>query len=99
MHPGYGGLQRRMTKFIWDSSPKQVVEVLTPTNRHGGGSERIFEDESPTYNPGYELAHRCVSVSVGAAGNRDHGCEFGITEARKSASDGRNNEGYGDCGS
>src|SRR5271155_5117529 len=58
----------------------------------------VFQDEVPADDPGDELAHGGVGVSVGAAGNGDHGGQLGVTDGGKSADDGHQDERKRDRG-
>ena len=61
------------------------LEVAAPPDRHRHRSHRIFEDQVPTDHPREHLAERCVSVGVGAAGNRNHRRELGVAERGEAA--------------
>src|SRR5262249_51100231 len=51
-----------------------------------GGTDRVLQHKIPTKYPSQELAHRCVGVSVGAAGNRCHRSKLGVAQGGKDAS-------------
>ena len=56
-----------------------------PAGGDSGGAESVFEDQIPADDPGKDLAKRGVAVSVGRAGDGDHGGEFGIAQAGEGA--------------
>src|ERR1051326_3082424 len=83
-------LKWRMRPLVRDPEVKPFqdpVEILTPGNGHGGRSHRVFQNKVPTYNPGDQLTHRRIGVSVSTARYRYHGGELGIAKASKSAAD------------
>src|ERR1035437_2815084 len=46
----------------------------------------------PADDPREKLAHRCVGVSVGAAGDGDHRCEFGVAQTSEQAAEAGDDE-------
>ncbi len=91
----------RMRPFIGYRSPQELIQVFTPSDRYGGGTQGIFHDQGPTDDPGHELTHGYIRVGIGASGDGDHGSEFGIAESGERTSDGGydEREGYGwTCG-
>ncbi len=48
----------------------------------------VFENQVPADDPGNELAERGVSVSVGRAGDGNHGGQLGVAEAGERADEG-----------
>ena len=65
---------------------QQCDKVVRPPRRHRAGAHRVFQREVPADNPGNQLTQRRVSVSVGAAGQRNHGRELRIAQTCKRAS-------------
>src|SRR5215470_1744252 len=51
----------------------------------GHVTDRIFEDEVPADDPGDDFAHGGIRIGVGAAGDRNHGGEFGIADRSEPA--------------
>src|SRR5260370_42677315 len=74
----------------------QVDQVLRKSDANSHVADRVFEDQVPTDNPGDKLAHRRVSIGVRAAGNRNHGCKFGITHRGESTRDSDQDKGESD---
>src|SRR5260370_12388306 len=74
----------------------QVEQVLRKSDANGHVADRVFEDQVPTDNPGAKLAHRRLSIGVRAAGNRNHGCKFGITHRSESTRDSDQDKGESD---
>ena len=64
---------------------QQFDEVVRPARRHRAGAHGVFERQVPADDPGEQFAQRGVRVGVGAAGQRNHGGEFGIAESGKRA--------------
>ena len=68
------------------AEPVQKVDYVRG-EAHADGHVRdcVFKDEIPANDPSHQLTHGRVGVGVGGAGDRDHGGEFGIAKAGKSA--------------
>ncbi len=67
--------------------------MVWPARRNRAGAHRVFQGQVPANDPREELAQRSVGVSVGAAGERDHGRKFRVAEPRKGASQPGKHEG------
>src|ERR1700675_239739 len=67
--------------------------MVGPAGRNGAGAHGVFGGEVPADNPREEFAKGGVGVGVGAAGQRDHGGEFGVAKSRARASQAGNYEG------
>jgi len=63
---------------------------------NGHVADRVLENEVPAYDPGDEFTHRSVRVGVRAAGNRNHGGQFGVANRCESAHDRHQDEGQRD---
>ena len=48
----------------------------------------VFENQIPADDPGEDFAQRGVGIGVGAAGDRNHGGQFGVAKSGKTAGDG-----------
>ena len=99
MHGGaigeLGGLKRRERPLGRQVDAEIVQEggyIFGPAHRDGAGTHGIFENEVPADNPADKLAERRIRVGVGAAGGRDHACEFGIAHAREAAANRSNHK-------
>ena len=75
---------------------EKAHDVARPADGDGDGAERVFENQVPADDPGDEFAHCRVGIRVGAAGDRDRGCHFGIAKTGKSAGKGAEDEGQRD---
>ena len=87
--------ERRMRPLIRHSHiepAENAVGVLAPCCGNRGRGDGVFENEIPANDPRDKFTHRCVGVSIGATCNRNHRCEFRITETGKCAADARDNE-------
>jgi protease I len=71
---------------------EQLLQVGAPAHRHRGHRHAVFEDQVPADDPRHQLAHRRVCVGVRAAGHRQSGGQFGITQRREDAGDSREHE-------
>src|ERR1051326_1509683 len=89
-HRRPGAARQRRRKRNMKCSQKRE-RVSGPTNRYGCGAYGIFQDQVPADDPREELADRRISVSVGAAGNWDHGSKFRVAEPGKGAPNTREN--------
>jgi hypothetical protein len=85
-----------MTPFIGNRAAEEVVEILAPGNGNGRRSQGVFEHQCPADGPGDDLAHRAISIGVGAACDGNHRRELGITKAGKGATERRKDEREGD---
>src|SRR6266853_466959 len=77
-------------------------EPYAKTDEYDDGghiTDGVFEYEVPTNDPGDELAHSGVRVRVGAAGDRNHRGEFGVTQRGEPADNRHQHERYGNRGS
>src|SRR6266851_6321146 len=91
---------------IGGSNPAQArvdAEPIQQTNNvrgepyaNGHVADRVLENEVPAYDPGDEFTHRSVRVGVRAAGNRNHGGQFGVANRCESAHDRHQDEGQRD---
>src|SRR6185437_15468930 len=82
MRPDYP--ERSLRILIRDVQPDlfhECREIAAPAYRDRRGSEQILQDQVPPDDPGDELAERCVTVGVGASGDRNHRRKFGVAEA------------------
>ncbi len=52
----------------------------TEADTHGHVADGVLKNEVPAYDPRDQLTHRCVSVGIGTAGDRDHRCQFGVAQ-------------------
>ena len=77
---------------------KQADNMRGKSNAHGHVTDGIFEYEVPTNDPGDEFAHGGVRVRVGAAGDRNHRGEFGVTQRGEPADNRHQHERYGNRG-
>ena len=75
---------------------EQVDDVRGEADADGHVADGVFENQIPADDPRDEFAHGGVGVGVGAAGDGNHGGEFGITDRSESADDGDEDEGQGD---
>src|SRR5258708_38134762 len=76
-----------------DAEPiEKINQVRGKADAYGHVADGIFEDEVPTDDPGDKFAHGGVGVGVGAAGDGDHGGEFGVTDGSEAAGDGDQDE-------
>src|SRR5258708_31439950 len=92
-------LERGVTPLIRNAKAKPVkhaVEVFAPGNGDRGGADSVLQHEIPADNPSYQLSHGCVGVGIGAARDRNHGSELGVTKPGKGATDHGDNKGEGD---
>ena len=64
---------------------EQSADKAGPADRDGRCAEGIFEDQGPAHQPGDELTHHRVGVSVSGAGDWHHRGELGIAERGKGA--------------
>ena len=72
----------------WNSHFAQQSDGISgPSYGHGRGAEGVLEDEIPADDPGDELTHCRIRVSVGAAGDGDHARQLGVAKTGKSAGD------------
>src|SRR5258708_9207532 len=76
-----------------DKGMQKSDQRLRPADGHSGCADGIFENQIPADDPGQEFAHGRVGISVGAAGDGNHGRELAVAKARKAAADGGGNEG------
>ena len=93
---GKGRLHQPRRKVQADVAQRRL-RVARPAYRHHRGRQPPLEHQAPADDPGHQLPERHVGVRVGAAGERDHGGELGIAQARKEAGDARQDEGERDC--
>src|SRR5215472_2497480 len=70
----------------------EIDQMLGKADADGHVANSVFENQVPTDDPGDEFTHRGVSISVGAAGNRNHGSEFGVANGGEATGDGHQNE-------
>ncbi len=75
---------------------EEAHDVARPADRDRGRAERIFQDQVPADDPGDEFAHRRISISIGAAGDRNGRSHFRIAKPGKGADDGAKHEGQSD---
>ena len=67
---------------------QQTHDVRRPAHRHGGGRNRVLEQQVPADEPGERLAERGVGIAVRAARHRQEGCELRIAQRRKASAEG-----------
>src|ERR1700722_17452625 len=94
-----GHVKGGVTPLKWNAQSKvmqEVIQILAPGDRNGGGAKRILQDEVPSDNPGDEFAESRIGVSVGASRNGNHSRQFRITKAGESTSDACQDEGIDD---
>src|SRR5262252_5197533 len=77
---------------------EQVDEVRRKAHADGHVADGVFEDEVPADNPGDDLAHGGVGVGIRAAGNGNHGGQFGVTNRSEPAGNCYEDEGKRDGG-
>ena len=77
---------------------QQIHDVLRKAHTYGHVADGIFENQVPADDPGDEFAHGGVSVSVGAARNRNHCCELGVANGCETARDGHQSKRERDRG-
>ena len=65
---GRDQLRRQMNA----ETAEHADEIARPADRHRGRADGVFQDQVPADDPGDQLAHRGVGVSVRAARNRNH---------------------------
>src|SRR5437764_5537843 len=71
---------------------KHAIEVFAPGNGDGGCAYGIFEHQIPADDPGDELTHGGIGISVSAPRNRNHRSKFRVTETGKSATNASENK-------
>jgi len=77
---------------------EQIDDVGGESYADGHVGAGVFEDQVPADDPGDEFTHGGVSVCICGAGDGNHGCQLGITEAGERADKGYENQGDGDRG-
>ena len=55
-------------------------------------ADRIFQNQVPADDPCDQLTHGRVGVGIGAARDRDHGRQFGVTQRGEAAHDGHQHQ-------
>lgn len=88
---GAGG--ERFGKVPADEAVQQLVDVLAPSDRHGGDRDAVLQQQAPADEERDPLAERGVREGVGAAGDRDGAAELGEGEGGEDAGDGGEQEG------
>ena len=69
-----------------DAEPiQQIDHVRGEADADGHVRNGVLENQIPSDNPCDQLAHGRVGIGVGAAGDGNHGREFGVTQRRKPA--------------
>ena len=71
---------------------EHAIEVFAPGNGDGGRAYGIFEHQIPADDPGDELTHGGIGISVSAPRNRNHRSKFRVTETGKGATDASENK-------
>ena len=64
---------------------EQTINVGGEADGDGHVGDGVFKNQVPTDNPGDQFAERRIRVGIGAAGNGNHGGQFCVTQACKSA--------------
>lgn len=84
--------RRQFMRQVNADGGEEMREILAPRDAHRDGRHGVFQHEVPSDNPGDELAHRGVGISVGTSCHGNHRGKFGIAESGKGASDGGDDE-------
>ena len=66
---------------------KEADHVTGPADRNRCGAQRIFQQQIPTDDPGHDLAHRRIGISISAAGDRYGRGQLGVTQPGEAADD------------
>src|SRR6202007_175246 len=91
---------RKPARVGMNAEPIQKADNMRRESyAHGHVTNGVFENQVPANDPGDQFAHGGVGVGVGAAGNRNHGREFGVTQCGKTANNRDEHEGNGYRGS
>src|SRR6185437_5071069 len=77
---------------------QKTKHITAPPGGHSGGAEGILQDQVPANDPGENLTQSGVAVSVGRAGDGNHGGELGVAEAGENAANPGNDKGKNDGG-
>ncbi len=66
---------------------KDARDIARPADGDRGGADHVFQDQVPADQPGDELTHRGIRVSISRTGDRDGGGHLGVAEAGEGAGD------------
>ena len=66
--------------------------IPRPADRDCGRADHVFEDQVPADQPGDELAHRGISVSISRSGDRNGRGHLGVAEAGECTGDAADDE-------
>ncbi len=72
---------------------EEILEVVGPAVRDGGGGHGVLENQVPADDPGKQLAERRVGVGVGRARDGHHGGKFRVAQGGENARDSGDDEG------
>ena len=75
-----------------EQAPAKLYKIARPAHSDGHIPDRVFKDQIPANDPGDDLPQSSVRVGVGGTGDRNHRCQFRVTERSKAAGDRRNYE-------
>jgi len=64
---------------------KQIDDMSRQAHADAHVAEGVFQNQIPADDPGHEFAERGVGVSVGGAGDGNHGRQFCVTEPGEDA--------------
>ena len=92
-------LERRMRPLVGNAQTEPIehaIGIFAPGDRDRRRADRVFENQIPADDPCDQLAHRGVGISIGAARDRNHRRELGVTQTGKCAADSGDDEGEHD---
>ena len=85
----------RMRPLVWDSHAEPLehaIGIFAPGDGDRRRRDGIFEDQIPADDPGDQLAHGGVGISVGAARDGNHRGELRVTKTGERAADAGDDE-------